>query len=183
MRASELDLRGRRNEILAAREVCRRRMQDQGVSMLVVSADPDPDRFRKLYETVIESEHDIPTTVPWRFLTFEEWMTFWFDNPGIREDMFWIARQDASIIGCSVLDVPVVRGVPWTAYTGTSRAVRGRGIARALKYESVGQAIEAGYERVRTSNDSDNPSILRINEQMGYRLVTPIIELHRGLSA
>jgi predicted GNAT superfamily acetyltransferase len=61
--------------------------------------------------------------------------------------------------------------------------VRGRGIARALKYESMGQAIEAGYERVRTSNDSDNPSILRINEQMGYRLVTRIIELHRGLSA
>jgi hypothetical protein len=35
---------------------------------------------------------------------------------------------------------------------------------------------------VRTNNDADNPSILKINHQMGYRLVTPIIELHRALS-
>ena len=183
MRTSELDLRGRRDEILAAREDCRRRMRDQGVSLMVLSADTDPDRFRKLYEMVIESEKDIPTTVPWRELTFDEWMRFWFENPGIREDTFWIAREGENIVGCSVLDVPVVRGVPWTAYTGTSRAVRGRGIARALKYESMGQAIEAGYDRVRTNNDSDNPSILRINEQMGYRLISPILELHRGLTA
>jgi len=77
--------------------------------------------------------------------------------------------------------VPVVRGLPWTAYTGTSRAVRGRGIARALKYESIGQAVEAGYPRVRTNNDADNPAILRINAEMGYQLIAPIIELHREL--
>jgi len=71
--------------------------------------------------------------------------------------------------------------VPSTAYTGTARAVRGRGIGRALKYESIGQAIEAGTTRVRTTNDVDNPPILRINEEMGYRPVTPVIELHRGL--
>lgn len=80
-----------------------------------------------------------------------------------------------------MLDCPVTKGIPWTAYTGTRRSVRGRGIARALKYESMGQAIEAGYTRVRTNNDADNPSILKINQQMGYKLVTPIIELHRSL--
>ena len=71
--------------------------------------------------------------------------------------------------------------MPWTAYTGTSRSVRGRGIARALKYESIGQAIELGMDRVRTNNDADNPPILRINAEMGYRLVSPVIELHREL--
>jgi RimJ/RimL family protein N-acetyltransferase len=59
--------------------------------------------------------------------------------------------------------------------------VRGRGIARALKYESICQALEFGYERVRTTNDSDNPPILRINEEMGYRLIAPLVELHREL--
>ena len=106
---------------------------------------------------------------------------FWLENPGIREDRFWVARAGDEIVGTSVLDCPVVRGIPWTAYTGTSRSVRGRGIARALKYESMAQAIEAGYTRVRTTNDADNPSILRINNQMGYRLVAPILELHRPL--
>jgi RimJ/RimL family protein N-acetyltransferase len=74
-----------------------------------------------------------------------------------------------------------VRGVPWTAYTGTRRSVRGRGIARALKYQSMAQAIEVGYTRVRTSNDAENPAILRINAKMGYRPVAPIIELHSSL--
>jgi GNAT superfamily N-acetyltransferase len=181
MRISELDLEVHRDAILETRERCRRAMREQGVTLTVLSEDDDPDKFRKLYAMVIESEKDIPTTVPWRELDFDEWKTFWFSSPAIREDRFWVAREGDQIVGTSVLDTPVVRGVPYTAYTGTSRAVRGRGIARALKYESMGQAIEAGYTRVRTNNDADNPAILRINEAMGYRPIAPLIELHRTL--
>jgi GNAT superfamily N-acetyltransferase len=76
-----------------------------------------------------------------------------------------------------------VRGLPWTAFTATSKAVRGRGIARALKYESMAQAIELGHKLVRTANDGANAPILHINEAMGYRVVTPVIELHRSLPA
>jgi hypothetical protein len=36
---------------------------------------------------------------------------------------------------------------------------------------------------VRTNNDADNPPILRINEEMGYRPIAPLIELHRSLSS
>lgn len=182
MRVSELDLEAHRDAILTTRERCRREMREQGVALTVLSEDGDPDKYRKLYAMVTESEKDIPTTVPWRELEFDEWKTFWFTNPAIREDRFWVAREGDRIVGTSVLDTPVVRGVPWTAYTGTSRAVRGRGIARALKYESMAQAIEAGYKRVRTNNDADNPAILRINEAMGYRPVAPLIELHRALT-
>jgi GNAT superfamily N-acetyltransferase len=182
MRISELDLERHRAEILETRERCRRDMQAQGVRLLVLSEDGDPMKYSKLYAMVLESEKDIPTTVPWRELTFDEWKTFWFGSPAIREDRFWIAREGERIVGTSVLDTPVVRGVPWTAFTGTVRAVRGRGIARALKYESMAQAIEAGYTRVRTNNDADNPAILRINEAMGYRPIAPLIELHRPLA-
>lgn len=181
MRTSELDLVAQRERILSLRDRCREQMLAQGVRMLTLGEDGDPDKYQKLYEMVIESERDIPTTVPWRQLTFDEWNRFWFDNPAISEHRFWIAREGDAIIGTSVLDHPVVRGVAWTAYTGTARSVRGRGVARALKYESIGQAIEEGVTRVRTSNDADNPAILRINQEMGYRLVVPIIELHRTL--
>jgi len=181
MRTSELDLVARRDHIMTTLEECRRQMKQQGVELHPISEDRDPERYRKLHATMIESEKDIPTTVPWRELSFEEWRRFWFDNPAIREDRFWIAREGDAIVGTSVLDSPVVRGIPWTAYTGTARSVRGRGIARALKYETMAQAIEAGYVRVRTTNDSDNPSILRINNEMGYQLVAPVVELHRKL--
>jgi GNAT superfamily N-acetyltransferase len=181
MRMSELDLVVNRSHLLDMRERRRSEMREQGIEMHVLAADPDPDRLHKLYQVVIESEKDIPTTVPWRELTFDEWMSFWFDAPNINEKWFWIAREGDAIVGASVLDMPVVRGIPWTAYTCTSRAVRGRGIASALKYESIGQALELGHERVRTTNDADNAPILRVNHEMGYRLVAPIIELHREL--
>ncbi|HEY0831092.1 MAG TPA: GNAT family N-acetyltransferase [Candidatus Dormibacteraeota bacterium] len=183
MRTSELDLVARRDRIMSTVVECRVEMERQGVQVHPISEDPDPEGYRKLYAMMIESERDIPTTVPWRELTFEEWRRFWFDNPAIRADRFWIAREGDAIVGTSVLDCPVVRGIPWTAYTGTARSVRGRGIARALKYETMAQAVEAGFTRVRTSNDADNPSILRINAEMGYELVAPVLELHRDLYA
>ncbi len=183
MRMSELDLAANRDQMLATREESRRRMREQGIEMLPLSQVADPDRYRKLYEMWIESEKDIPTTVPSRDLSPEEWKRFWFTNPAIREDHMWVAIQDGHVAGISLLDTPVVRGVPWTAYTGTALAFRGRGIARALKYESIGQAIESGFTRVRTNNDADNTAILRINQEMGYRLVAPLIELHRELDS
>ncbi len=181
MRTSELDLVAKRDEIMRTREECRTAMRREGVTMCPLNRDRDPERFQKLYELIIESEQDVPRSVPWRILSFPEWKRFWLDNPGIKESRFWIAREGDEIVGTSVLDCPVTKGIPWTAYTGTRRSVRGRGIARALKYESMAQAIDAGYTRVRTNNDADNPSILKINNQMGYELVTPIIELHRSL--
>jgi hypothetical protein len=36
---------------------------------------------------------------------------------------------------------------------------------------------------VRTANDGANAPILHINGEMGYRLVFPVIELHRGLTS
>jgi RimJ/RimL family protein N-acetyltransferase len=181
LRTSELDLVARRDHIIAAARESYLRMRERGVVMHPFSEDRDPEKYRKLYETMLESGHDVPRSVPEHDMTLDEWRRYWFDNPAIRQDRFWIAREGDDIVGCSVLDCPVVRGVPWTAYTGTRRSVRGRGIARALKYQSMAQAIEAGYTRVRTNNDADNPAILRINAEMGYRLVAPVIELHTSL--
>jgi RimJ/RimL family protein N-acetyltransferase len=181
LRTSELDLVARRDHIAAAARESHRRMQEHGIVMHPFSDDVDPEKYRKLYETMLESGHDVPHSVPEHDMTLEEWRRYWFENPAIRQDRFWIARDCDDIVGCSILDCPVVRGVPWTGFTGTRRSVRGRGIARALKYQSVAQAIEFGYTRVRTSNDAENPAILHINAELGYRLVAPVIELHSSL--
>ena len=183
MRISELDLVARREEILARAGRLRDEMHAQHVEMVPLAEDRDPDRYRKLYELMMESEQDIPTTVPRRVPDFDEWWRFWFENPAIRQDRFWVAREGDAIVGTSVLDSPTVQGVPWTAYTGTARKVRGRGIARALKYQSMAQAIEVGFTRVRTTNDADNPPILQINLEMGYQLISPILELHHNIGA
>ncbi|HEV2414667.1 MAG TPA: GNAT family N-acetyltransferase [Candidatus Dormibacteraeota bacterium] len=177
----ELDLVARRNHVLEEAAKTKDRLAQEGVLLRPLSEESDPDRFQKLHVTMVESSRDVPRSVPKHDLSFDAWQRFWFGNPAIREDRFWVAREGDDIVACSVLDSPVVHGVPSTAYTGTLRRVRGRGIARALKYQSMAQAIAVGYTRVRTSNDADNPPILRINAEMGYRVVAPVIELHHPL--
>jgi GNAT superfamily N-acetyltransferase len=180
---SELDLVAHRDDVLRGISQERRKMKAQRVTMLTLSEYDDPGRMVKLYEMMVAAEQDIPSTVPIPRQSFDEWMKVTFDDPGVREDRFWIAREGDAIVGLSYLEFPPVRGLPWTAFTATSRNVRGRGIARALKYESMAQAIELGYKRVRTANDGANAPILHINQEMGYRVVTPVIELHRSLAS
>jgi GNAT superfamily N-acetyltransferase len=114
--------------------------------------------------------------------SFDEWKHSTFDNPGVSDDRFWIAREGDHIVGVSFLDFPPTRGLPWTNLTATSKEVRGRGIARALKYQTIAQAIDLGHKRIRTSNDAVNAPILHINKGMGYQPVAQLIELHRELA-
>jgi RimJ/RimL family protein N-acetyltransferase len=177
----ELDLVAHRDELLAAAAQQRRLMRAERVTMITLSDDKDPDRLAKLYDMISAAEQDIPSTMPVVKQPFDEWMQATFDDPAVREDRFWIAREGEAIVGISYLQFPPIRGLPWTGFTATSRDMRGRGIAPALKYETLAQAIELGHQRVRTANDGANAPIIRINQEMGYRLVTPLIELHRNL--
>jgi hypothetical protein len=182
-RVWELDLAAHRERLLAGADEGREQMRKQGVRILTLDRDADPDRLMKLYEMSTIGEQDIPTTVPIHSMSFDEWHHLWFDNPGTRADRFWIAREGDAIVGLSAIEYPPTRGVPWTAFTTTARSVRGRGIARALKYETIAQAIALGVERIRTQNDGKNAPILHINEQMGYAPIEPLLELHRELDS
>jgi GNAT superfamily N-acetyltransferase len=181
MRFSELNLDANREVLLAEAGQQRLKMQAQHVALMTLSDDGDPDRLVKLHEMTVAAEQDIPSTVPFPRQPFDEWTRATFDNPGVREDRFWIAREGEAIVGLSFLEFPPVRGLPWTGFTATSKSVRGRGIARALKYQTIAQAIDLGCERVRTANDDANAPMLHINAEMGYRVVRTLIELHRDL--
>ena len=183
MRFSELDLIANREALLAEAAQQRLRMQAQRVAMMTLSDDGDPDRLVKLYEMTVAAEQDMPSTMPIHSQPFDEWVRVIFDDPGVSENRLWIAREGELIVGLSFLEFPPVRGLPWTGFTATSKTVRGRGIARALKYQTIAQAIDLGYERVRTANDDANAPMLHINAEMGYRLVAPSIELHRDLES
>ncbi|OLD49289.1 MAG: hypothetical protein AUI42_08695 [Actinobacteria bacterium 13_1_40CM_2_65_8] len=178
----ELDLIANRDRLLAGAELSRKRMVEQGVRILTLDKDADPNRLADLYEVWDAAEHDIPSTVPIPVTPYDEWYHLWFENPGVCSDRLWIAREGDAIVGLSAIEYPPVRGFPWTAFTGTSPAVRGRGIARALKYETIAQAIGLGSERVRTQNDGENAPILHLNAEMGYMPIDPVLELHRELS-
>jgi GNAT superfamily N-acetyltransferase len=179
----ELDLTAHRGPLLAGAEQARDRMRREGVRLLALDRDTDPDRLTKLYELSTMGERDIPTTVPMHKMSYDEWHHLWFDNPGIRTNRFWIAREGDAIVGLSAIEYPPTRGFPWTAFTTTARSVRGRGIARALKYETIAQAITLSAKRIRTQNDGENAPILHLNAEMGYVPIESVLELHRELDS
>ncbi|MBA3375409.1 MAG: GNAT family N-acetyltransferase [Actinobacteria bacterium] len=174
----ELDLAANREHLEAMARESREKMRAQGITVTTIDRDGDPDRWQKLWRVSEEAEQDVPTTVPHVEGTFEDFMN-WMRSPGLREDRIWIARDGNAILGVSMLSYPRERGVVQTDWTGMARAARGKGIARALKCETVMQAIALGVDRVRTDNDSTNAPILHLNDVMGYRRRPDMIQLMR----
>ena len=165
----ELDLVANRAKIEKMAAESRERMKREGITVTTLDRISDPKRWEKLKRMSDEAEADVPTTVPHVSMPMAEWMK-WFDSPALRHDRIWIGLEGDDIVGISQLAYPPVRGVVATDWTGTARSVRGRGVARALKCETLMQAIALGTDRVRTDNDSANAPILHINETMGYRI-------------
>jgi GNAT superfamily N-acetyltransferase len=164
----ELDLVEGRDRILAMTEASRAKMRAQGVRMLTLADDDDPDAVRKIWLLSVEAERDEPKTLGNVDEALEDYIE-WFESPDMRRDRVWLAREGTDIVGISALEYPPVRGFVGTAWTATARSVRGRGIARALKCETLAQAIALAVDRVRTGNDAQNDPILHINASMGYK--------------
>jgi GNAT superfamily N-acetyltransferase len=162
-------------------EASRERMRAQGIRLLTLADDTDPDLFVKLKAMSDEADADVPTTVPWVPLELSEFLRL-YESPGLHRDRCWIARDGEGIVGISQLSYPPVRGVVQTDWTGMARRARGQGIARALKCETLMQAIALGVDRVRTDNDSANAPILHINETMGYVRRPDAIQLLKPLA-
>ena len=166
----ELDLVANRESLLAMTERSRARMRSEGVRLLTLAEDSDPDVIKKVWLLSEEAGEDVPTTMPHIPEAMESYVR-WTRAPEIHRDRFWIARVGDEVVGLSVLGYPPVRGIVGTEWTATARSTRGRGVARALKCETVAQAIALGVDRVRTGNDAANAPILHLNETMGYHRV------------
>lgn len=162
-----LDLVAQRRKLEEMATESRAKMRAAGIAIQTIDQDRDPEKFHKIHRMSEEAASDVPTTIPHVPQAFEVFAR-WFDAPTVRLDRMWIAREGDDIVGISVLSYPPTRGNVWTDWTGTGRKVRGRGVARALKLETVMQAIALGVKSVRTENDGENAPILHLNAQMGY---------------
>lgn len=166
----ELDLVANRERIARMTGETRARMLGQGVRLVTLADDDDPEKARKIWRLSVEADEDVPSTLPPVEETLDDYLR-WFKAPDIRADRFWLAREGNDIAGLSVLSYPPVRGVVGTAWTATARRARGRGIARAVKCETLTQAVALGVDRVRTGNDAANDPILHLNASMGYQAI------------
>ncbi|HEY8655686.1 MAG TPA: hypothetical protein VIN34_02995 [Candidatus Limnocylindria bacterium] len=175
----ECDLRANAAMLRAALQDARRKMRGQDVRLVTFDRIEDPEKMRRFWELSETTTGDMPTTVPYVPEPFEVFVRGWMGRPGFREDRLWIALAADRMLGYSVLAYPPTRGLVWNNGTAVIREARGRGLARALKLESMVQAIDAGTPKIRTGNDSTNAPILHLNEVLGFGPVPGGIQFMR----
>lgn len=104
-------------------------------------------------------------------LEYGQWVHDYWEHPDFDFDVGRAAVVDgrAAAVAYVIVDPESHRAL--SAYAGTLRAYRGRGLARLAKLGVMRRLAELGITLVVTENDETNAPMLAINERIGY---TPI---------
>ena len=164
----ELDLNQHGGRLRAEAGDASAKVAGEGIELTTLTRWSDPGALSKLHLLDERPRQDIPTTFPILPETFEDFERR-ANAPDRPHDRYWIAIHGDRPVALSYLRFPPVRGSVWTGYTCCDRDYRGRGIARAIKLQSLAQAAELGVPFVYTDNDSENAPMLHINERLGYQ--------------
>ena len=177
----ELDLRQHGEQLIGDAREAWSEAKTAGIDLLTVADWPDPHAMTKLHALDDLTRKDIPTTFPILPEPIEDF-TRRASAPDRPHDVWWIALDGGRPVAMSYLRIPPVRGNAWTGYTCCDREYRGRGLARAVKLQSLAQAAERGVAFVYTDNDSENAPMLHINEKLGYRSRPGFVSLLKRVS-
>lgn len=177
----ELNLTRHGPRLLVEADQARQAATSQGITLTTLDQWPDSDALKKLHELDAMTQQDIPTSVPITKETYEDFVRR-AKSPGRRADRYWIALDGDRPVALSHLQYPPVRGTIWTGYTCSHPGYRGRGLARAVKLQSLAQAVRLGVPSVRTANDFQNAPMLHINEQLGYSRRPGFVEHHKRVT-
>ena len=180
-RSWSLDLPSRAGDLINARTKAREAMSRSGIELRSLTVPLSEATWRELYALTAETIPDIPSSFPESIPTFEEWRSK-MSEPGVHVERIWTAWSGDTLAAFSYLLFPPAGDV-WTGYTATRREFRGRGLARAVKLETIGQAIEIGIDSINTNNDLENAAILRINSSLGYQASPGLISFVKDLRA
>ena len=178
----ELDLSKHGARLVEEAEAARDTMDRVDIQLTTVADWNHHDKFHKLHHLNERTIQDVPHSLAIVPEVFEDFMKR-FKSPDRRLDRWWIAVDGDRAVAMSYLKFPPVRGTIWTGYTCTDRDYRGRGIARAVKLQSLAQAAELGVNVVQTDNDSENAPMLHINERLGYVRRPGWVEHHKRVQS
>jgi GNAT superfamily N-acetyltransferase len=121
----------------------------------------------KLYEVNRDSGLDNPGNGG-NFPDFYAFSKNVFDAAWFRADTQIIASVGDRWVGLSAIGLYPEEGYASNAFTGVLREYRGRGLAQALKLQTILLAKKAGVRYIRTNNDSQNAPMLAVNRKLGY---------------
>jgi GNAT superfamily N-acetyltransferase len=174
-----LDLVANAKRIRDLQVAAQRKLRNTGVEIKTVADLGGESFLRRLLPVAHATIADIPKSVEYIPEPYEAWVV-WMQPPAVLPERISVAVVDGEPVGYSYLAYRP--SVVETGFTGVLREHRGKGLARALKLETLVQAIDLGVPSVDTDNDSENAPILHINEELGYDELPGKLEFHRKLT-
>jgi GNAT superfamily N-acetyltransferase len=145
------------------------RLQAEGFHFFsLAEAGVTEENKRKLYEINRDSGLDNPGNDR-SFPDFYAFTKNVFDASWFRADTQILAAHGDKWVGLSAIGIYPAEGYAYNAFTGVLRDYRGRGLARALKLQTILLAKKEGLRYIRTDNDSNNAPMLAVNRKLGYK--------------
>ena len=137
----------------------------------------EPELRQSAYEAAVEIFADIPDPEPISAGSFDEWRMRDVDIPDGPLDGYLLAVAGEKVVGyCRLMNEE--RGVVVAhLMTGTRRAWRGRGVAKALKHAAIAWALERGAQRMTAENAVGNEVMRGINRTLGFVAAADFIEM------
>lgn len=123
---------------------------------------------RKLYEVNRASGLDNPGNEG-SFPDFYAFSKNVFEASWFRADTQLLAAHGENWAGLSAIGIYPANKYAYNAFTGVLGEYRGRGLAQALKLQTILLAKREGMLYIRTHNDSKNAPMLAVNRKLGYQ--------------
>jgi RimJ/RimL family protein N-acetyltransferase len=100
---------------------------------------------------------------------YGQWARDYWEHPDLDFDVGRAAVVDGRAVAVAYVMLDLASRRAFSAYTGTLRAYRGRGLARLAKLGVMRRLAELGVTLALTENDETNAPMLAINQRLGYR--------------
>jgi mycothiol synthase len=141
-------------------------LEQNGVQLVSWAEADSLERRQELHQVFEIVRQDVPRAEPATPITFE------FLNENVLSDTLnqasFYALENNKIIGFTGCYKGAKEGWVDQWLTATTREVRGRGIATALKIRQIETAQNLGFTTIRTDNDTRNTGMLAINDKFGF---------------
>ena len=150
----------------------------QGIALKTLADLGDSAAVRQaFFELFSDVRQDVPRSEPATPFTFETFSKFFFGAPDFSFDATFVALHGADMVGLTHFWTSDTTADLDTGLTGVQRAYRGKGVATALKIRALRYAKKVSATKVTTDNDTNNASMLAVNEKLGFKRLPASISL------
>jgi mycothiol synthase len=162
-----------------------RKWNDAGVEFTTLEKEgaTDPHVLKQVFGLVTVGFADVPRMDPYEPWTQDRWEKSDMDGPKFVPDAWFLAKSAGAYIALSYAEKePGSPGVLLQELTATRPEYRRRGLAFTLKLHVIEYARRHQFHQIRTTNDSSNEPMWKLNERIGFRRTSTTIQMERRLS-